>query len=56
MSPGETAEQATEQAWKDLLDDIKADDDDDIIVTIVPRKGNVTIGGVAIEFLTDDDY
>lgn len=36
----------------DLLDDIKADDDDSIIVTLVPRKAknNIKIGGLAIEF------
>ncbi|KMZ60041.1 Catechol oxidase [Zostera marina] len=39
----------------DLLDDIEADDDDDIIITLVPRKGLVKIGGVSIKFLTDDD-
>jgi polyphenol oxidase len=38
----------------DLLDDIKADDDDDIIVTLVPRRGRVKVDGVAIEFLTED--
>ena len=37
----------------ELLEDLGAEDDDSVIVTIVPRAGNVTIGGIEIEFVSD---
>lgn len=35
-----------------LLEDLGADDDDEIVVTFVPRSGadHVTVGGAMIEF------
>ena len=40
-------------AMNEILEDLGAEDDDIVIVTIVPRAGTVTIGGVEIEFLSD---
>ncbi|XVF87526.1 hypothetical protein PTKIN_Ptkin18bG0127200 [Pterospermum kingtungense] len=39
----------------DLLEDLGAEDDDSVMVTLVPKvaKGNVKIGGIKIEFLRD---
>ncbi|XWS38492.1 hypothetical protein CRYUN_Cryun19dG0135800 [Craigia yunnanensis] len=39
----------------DLLEDLEAEDDDSVMVTLVPKngKGNVKIGGIKIEFLQD---
>ncbi|KAL5730196.1 catechol oxidase [Ranunculus cassubicifolius] len=34
----------------DLLEDMDAEDDDDVLVTLVPRQGKVTIGGIKIVF------
>ncbi|KAL5575468.1 hypothetical protein UlMin_017167 [Ulmus minor] len=38
----------------DLLDDVGADDDDNVLVTLVPKTeiGKVTIGGIKIDFLS----
>lgn len=35
----------------DILEYIRADGDDDIVITLVPREGNVKIGGLTIDFL-----
>ncbi|KAK6255473.1 hypothetical protein SCA6_016778 [Theobroma cacao] len=39
----------------DLLEDLGAEDDDSVVVTLVPRKGKgvVTVGGIKIEFAQD---
>lgn len=39
----------------DLLEDLGAEDDDSVMVTLVPKsgKGNVKIGGIKIEFIRD---
>ncbi|MCA2146139.1 tyrosinase family protein, partial [Citrobacter portucalensis] len=38
----------------DLLEDLNAEDDDSVVVTLVPRYGkNVSIGGIKIEFADD---
>ena len=39
-------------AITELLEDLDADDDDSVIVTLVPRAGtdDVTIGGIEIQF------
>ncbi|XWS15711.1 hypothetical protein CRYUN_Cryun34aG0025400 [Craigia yunnanensis] len=39
----------------DLLEDLEAEDDDSVTVTLVPKvgKGDVKIGGIKIEFLQD---
>ena len=34
----------------DLLEDLKAEDDESVLVTLVPRAGKVKIGGLGIEF------
>lgn len=34
----------------DLLEDLDAEDDDEVLVTLVPRQGNVTIAGIKIVF------
>ena len=42
-------------AINELLDNLGAEDDESVIVTIVPRAGTdgVTIGGIEIEFVSD---
>nr|BAO79386.1 polyphenol_oxidase [Vitis labrusca x Vitis vinifera] len=42
-------------AINELLEDLGAEDDESVIVTIVPRAGgdDVTIGGIEIEFVSD---
>ena len=42
-------------AINELLEDLGAEDDESVIVTIVPRAGTdgVTIGGIEIEFVSD---
>ncbi|CAN0897794.1 Polyphenol oxidase, chloroplastic [Linum grandiflorum] len=37
----------------DLLEDLGADDDDTVVVTLVPKVGEVRIGGVRIDYITD---
>ncbi|GKV00890.1 hypothetical protein SLEP1_g13501 [Rubroshorea leprosula] len=37
----------------DLLEDLGAEDDDSVIVTLVPKYGAVRIGGIKIEFARD---
>ncbi|CAL1397923.1 unnamed protein product [Linum trigynum] len=37
----------------DLLEDLEAEGDDSIMVTLVPRSGVASVGGVKIEFLRD---
>ncbi|KAF2305141.1 hypothetical protein P3X46_033300 [Hevea brasiliensis] len=39
----------------DLLEDLGAEDDDSVVVTLVPKygKGNVKIGGIKIDFVQD---
>ncbi|EXB82809.1 Polyphenol oxidase [Morus notabilis] len=34
----------------ELLEDVGADDDEDVLVTLVPKSGNVTVGGVKIVY------
>ena len=38
----------------ELLEDLDAEDDDGVVVTLVPRfgKGLATIGGIKIEFVS----
>nr|ALF12285.1 polyphenol oxidase [Morus alba var. multicaulis] len=36
----------------ELLEDVGAEDDDNVFVTLVPKSGNVTIGGIKIVFLS----
>ncbi|CAI0468555.1 unnamed protein product [Linum tenue] len=37
----------------DLLEDLGADDDDTVVVTLVPKVGEVKIGGLKIDYITD---
>ncbi|CAN1165969.1 Polyphenol oxidase, chloroplastic [Linum perenne] len=37
----------------DLLEDLGADDDDTVIVTLVPKVGEVKIGGLKIDYIAD---
>lgn len=40
----------------DLLDGIQADNDEYIVITLVPRKGNIKIGGLFIDFLDRHNF
>lgn len=40
----------------DTLDEIEADNDDEIVITLVPREGNIKISGLSIDFLDKHDF